>query len=377
MSDAIKTTYHVIGLMSGSSLDGLDMALCRFNLDPQGNGSLRDWSILEARTAPYDQGWRERLRRLPGQSGRELMQAHADFGRYMGALLLPFLEGLPTPPDLIASHGHTVFHYPERQMTAQIGDGAVLAAVTGHLVAAHFRDLDVALGGQGAPLAPLADRFLFPGFDFYLNLGGIANISARTGDDRFIAFDITGANQVLDELAGTLGLPYDEGGKIAASGKLLEHLLQAADDLDYFERPYPKSLGNDWVQESLLTVFQQAQAPAADKLHTACIHLARQTGNAISRIVETENLDKTTYRMLVSGGGAFNRFLMDSICLACKKVCPLTVTVPDATVIAFKEAALIGLMGLLRLLEKPNCMASVTGASRDAVGGALHYGRQA
>lgn len=366
-------TIHAIGLMSGSSLDGLDIALCRFELDKRGGLPLTDWSILRSQTVPFNAEWKERLLHCPEASGRQLVQTHTDFGHYMGQLLAPFLSVTEEPVDLIASHGHTIFHYPEHLMTCQIGDGAALAAVTGKTVIDNFRALDVALGGQGAPLAPLADRMLFPGYDFYLNLGGIANLSARL-EDRFVAFDISGANQVLNALVAPLGLPYDEGGKIAAAGRLDEDLLRRADRLGFFGRPYPKSLGNDWVQERLLPIFRSAQLPVPDKLHTVCVHLARQTAEAIATVLDREKLARPGYRLFITGGGAHNRFLVKCIREECEKICSLDVIIPEGDIIAFKEAALIALMGALRLMQIPNCLASVTGARRDAVGGAIHAG---
>lgn len=369
----MSRTFHVIGTMSGSSLDGLDIALCRFVLTSQAPSPLEEWELLATHTTPFSPDWLARLRRLPGAAGRELAAAHVEFGHYLGELLGPFLAKIPVPVDCIASHGHTIFHYPEQRLTLQIGDGAALAAATGQIVIDNLRAMDMALGGQGAPLAPLADRLLLPGFDFYLNLGGIANISARAGD-RQVAFDISGANQVLDALAQTLGHPYDEGGRLAASGRLQPALLAAANELSYFSQPYPRSLGNDWVQEQLLPRYRHFDAPAADKLHTACVQLGQLTAQAVQQIIERERLSQPSYRMLVTGGGAFNDFLVNCIRAECEKICSLAVIIPDPQQVAFKEAALIALMGALRLIEYPNCLATATGARYDAVGGAVHYG---
>ncbi len=362
-------TIHAVGLMSGSSLDGLDMALCRFALETD-SVAVKDWSLLKTDTTAFSSEWRDRLKKLPQASGLELARTHVDFGHYMGKLLQPFLRKLETPVDLIASHGHTVFHYPDQQLTLQIGDGAALAAATGHIVVDNLRALDVALGGQGAPLAPLADKHLFPGYHFYLNLGGIANISARTEDD-FIAFDIGGANQVLNALAAELGREYDENGNIAAGGRLQPALLEQADALPYFQQPYPKSLGNDWVQDQLIPLYEDAEYPVADKLRTACVQLARQTARSLEQITVQKKMPAPPYRMLVTGGGALNRFLVQCIREETEKVAPLEVIIPETQIIAFKEAALIALMGALRLEGLPNCMATVTGARRDAVGGAI------
>jgi len=372
----MNRTLHVIGTMSGSSLDGLDMALCRFDLAPGATAPLLDWKLLEARTLPFSAEWRERLRQAPETKALELAATHVDFGHYMAELLEPFIADAGLTPDGIASHGHTVFHYPERRLTLQIGDGAALAAATGRIVIDNFRAIDVALGGQGAPLAPLADRMLLPGYDFYLNLGGIANISA-CANDRQPAFDISGANQVLDTLARQLGHDYDDGGLIADSGQLQPELLVEANELAFFDRPYPKSLGNDWVQDELLPRYLHSKAPVADKLHTACVQLGQLTARAVREIIRREQLIRPSYRMLITGGGAFNRFLTACIQRECTAtISSLAISIPDPLIVSFKEAALIALMGALRLIEHPNCLASATGAPYDVVGGAVHDGRR-
>ncbi len=363
-------TYRVLGLMSGSSLDGLDVAYCKF---AWAEGQLVSWHIHQAETLPFDEAWQEKLRRLPHADGKELLVAHAHFGHYMGELANRFLQQYSVTPDFIASHGHTIFHYPANRMTLQIGDGAALAAATGYPVINDFRAMDVALGGQGAPVAPIADRYLLPGYDFYLNLGGIANITAHL-NNKYIAFDICGANQVLNALAQQIGLLYDQNGATAETGRLQETLLQQADALPYHHLPYPKSLGNDWVQEQLLPIFLHFDAPVADKLHTACFHIAGQIAQAIRAIIERERFQKEHYRLVATGGGAWNTFLMRRLYEACVRIAPVEIVIPEALTVGFKEAALIALMGLLRLENVPNCIASVTGAARDAIGGAIHQG---
>lgn len=360
-------TTKALGLMSGSSLDGLDMAFCEFQFE---NGVVKSWQIVQAETLPYSEAWQDRLRHLPQASGRELLLAHAHFGHLMGELVHVFLQKHQLQPDFIASHGHTIFHVPKEKMTLQIGDGSAIAAVTGYPVVCDFRSMDVALGGQGAPMAPIADRYLFSAYDFMLNLGGIANITANI-NGKYIAFDIGGANQVLNKLVQPLGLEYDAGGKLAASGTLNEALLQQADALPYHQEAYPKSLGNDWVQEQLIPIYTQFDAPVADKLHTACVQIARQTAKDIAQIIQKEQFTKKNYRLLATGGGAFNDFQMQCFREACQPL-SIEIVVPDAAIIGFKEAAMIALAGLLRLKNIPNYIASVTGATRDAIGGAVY-----
>ncbi len=366
--------YKAIGLMSGSSLDGLDIACCRFLLNPGRQGSeIESWSLLAAETIPFNEQWRQRLASLPEGSARELALAHAQFGRYLGTLVAGFLEKNNIEPDFIASHGHTIFHYPEEGMTLQIGDGAAIAAITAYPTIDNFRMQDVALGGQGAPLAPIADKLLFPEYDFLLNLGGIANMTCK-GPKRYIAFDNIGANQVLNALAGQRGLPYDDGGRLAASGRLVPGLLEKMEQLDFFKKPYPKSLGNDWVREAMVAPYLDYDAPLEDKLHTACIQAARQIAADLGKVLEQEGMPAAHYRMMVSGGGAFNTFLIQCIREECSKICSLTIEAPRPETAAFKEAALMALMGVLRIANIPNCLPSVTNAARAAVGGAVHQG---
>lgn len=357
--------------MSGSSLDGLDMAICRFELQ---GGTVQDWALLAWQTAPYPERWQERLRALPQASARELAHAHADLGRWMGETVKAFLQQHPQwPPDFIASHGHTIFHFPEQGFTTQIGDGAAIAAITGIATVCDFRSTDLALGGQGAPLAPLADRLLFSQHDFMLNLGGIANMTCRIGE-RYIAFDVGGANQILNALAQTLGLPYDDGGRLAACGKLIPELKDALDSLPYFQLPPPKSLGNDWVQRYQTDLCLNWPAPVEDRLHTACVHIAGQIAQAFGQIRTAERWQLPSYSALATGGGAFNAFLVRLILEACNRIAPVSLHIPDPAIVSMKEAILMALMGALRAEGQPNCLSSVTGARQDAIGGAAYAG---
>ena len=364
----------VLGLMSGSSLDGLDLAVAAFEPLPgqQAADELR-WEYLEGRSFPFGDEWRARLAALPSASVKDLAAADAAFGRWMGQQVQAFLQRTGWAIDAIASHGHTVWHDPQQGVSLQIGSGAAIAAQTGLLTIDNFRMQDVQLGGQGAPLAPIADRLLFPDYDFLLNIGGIANISARC-ESGYVAFDCTGANQVLDALARQLGLPYDEGGKVAASGRLLPELLAEASALPYHKAPYPKSLGNDWVQEQLLPLYLSAGGEVADKLHTACWQIARSVADSVSAIQAREAMAGGPYRMMASGGGALNAFLLDCIRAECEKICSLAVEWPPRAIINYKEAVLMALMGALRLWGQPNVLPTVTGARRAVCAGAVHHG---
>lgn len=362
-------TCSIIGVMSGSSLDGLDIALCYFTPEEQ---QLK-WEIKQAATIHFDENWIERLRNLPNASAIELAKADADFGILIGRAVSHFIDKHQLKPDLIASHGHTIFHYPKEHFSLQIGDGAAIAAICGYSVADNFRMQDVVLGGQGAPLAPIVDQLLFPDYSLLLNIGGIANLSCRT-QEGYIGFDLTGANQLLNHLANSLGMKYDKGGYLASKGHLITDLLDQINQLPYFAILPPKSLGNDWVREQLIPLFDQYDASVEHKLHTACWHVAEQVAKAVKIYLPAKNMETSTNQMLVSGGGAYNDFLIRCIRSKIAQHTELEIHVPDSKIIEYKEALLMALLGYLRLKKHPNCLPSTTGAVKAASTGALHLG---
>lgn len=357
--------------MSGSSLDGLDIAWCSFHFSDDRAAELLNWELHQGTTIPYPEQWAKRLREAPLLSGRELWLLHTDLGHYFGQLVRPFLQQYNITPDLVASHGHTVFHFPDQHTTTQIGDGAAIAAELSCLVIDQFRSLDMALGGQGAPLAPLVDKYLFGAYFGNLNLGGIANISLCI-EDSYLAFDIGGANQVLDALMQEIGKAYDDRGQLARSGRKIDQLIHAADQLAYFSKNYPKSLGNDWVQQQLLPIFQNKLYPLEDRLCSFVEHLAEQIAKAVEAVAQQHHLSlNSKHQILVAGGGGFNTFLCERIQ---KAIHPVQLIIAEPNIIAYKEATLIAFAGALRWLNQPNVFPGVTGASRAAVGGAVHFG---
>lgn len=358
-------TYQAIGLMSGSSLDGIDIACCEF----QQRGDAISFTLLAAETILLTEAWQGRLLHLPDQSARILAQTHVYFGHYLAQLTRDFIERHQLDPDFIASHGHTVFHDPDRRYTTQIGDGAALAALTRRTVITDFRTQDIAINGEGTPIAPAADRYLFSEYDYLLNIGGIANLTLnRPG--RPIAFDLSGANQVFNALAQLTGQPYDADGALARNGQLLPDLLHDVEALPYFEQRPPKSLANSWVQQTLLPYFLEHPASVEDRLHTAVQHLVQVTTRSIERLPQPPHAART---LLVTGGGAFNTFLIEELQTRLQSL-GIQIVLPDPDIIHFKEAILMALMGLLRLQGRPNCFRSVTGARRDTVGGAIYHG---
>ena len=362
---------RIIGLMSGSSLDGLDIALADFAWSPDGTTII--WELLHAQTVSFSPIWQTRLRHIAAADGVTLARTHTYFGHYLAELVQTFLRDNAlqhTDIDLIASHGHTVFHAPDQRFTLQIGCGAALAALTRCQVACDFRTQDIALFGEGTPLAPIADRYLFAGYDFYLNIGGIANISCHA-NGKFVAFDTSAANQILNKLAQALGADYDADGAFAQSGTYLPALAAQLNALPYLAQDYPKSLSNQWVQTDCYGIIAAFEGSLPDKLHTATLHIAEQVACAVQNIRQREQLAVQPATLLVSGGGAFNTFLLAQLRNA---LAPLQVTVvlPDPNIINFKEALLMGALGFLRVNGAENTLASVTGALRNTIGGAIY-----
>lgn len=362
--------YTALGLMSGSSLDGLDIAHVAFQLDGH---QITDWQLLHAETIPLSEQWQARLFNLVDQHALNFAKTNTFFAHYMGELVNQFISKHNIDPDFIASHGHTIYHYPDKRLTVQIGDGGALAAVTGYPVINDFRTQDIAINGEGTPIAPIADKILFEGYDFYLNIGGIANISCNV-NGQFIAFDVGPANQVLNALAQQLQLSYDKDGTIAHKGQLDQQLQEKLDQLPYFKNKYPKSLGNDWIQQVILPLYFEHDNTWENKLTTAVHQLAKQIALSIQQIIHRENLAKKSYRLFATGGGTNNKYLIDCIKNYCQENQLVEIVIPDEKIIDYKEAILMALMGVLRVENISNCLSSVTGAKRDTIGGAIYQG---
>lgn len=348
--------------MSGSSLDGLDIAYAEFH------ESRGKWEYAFFRTAcyEYDREWISKLSSAAKLGAKEYLLLHTEYGRYLGGAINKFINenDLHYQVHLIASHGHTVFHEPPH-MTSQLGDGAAIAAVTGVNVVSDLRSMDVALGGQGAPIIPIGEKLLFSEYDLFLNLGGIANISCN--DDQYIAFDVCPCNRVLNMLAADRGLQYDAEGKLAAAGKVNETLLATLDEQEYYRRPHPKSLSNDFGTDVIYPLIKNCGISTEDALRTYAQHISGQ----IRKAVNTSNK-----KMLVTGGGAFNTFLVERIMESFKDQ-NIEIEVPGNMLVNFKEALVMGLIGVLRLRQENNVLATVTGASRNSIGGALWMGQEA
>ncbi len=358
--------YRAIGLMSGSSLDGLDIAYCEFTLD-KGHWSFK---ILHTDVVAYPDDWIQEFKRLPVANAKTLWETHAALGTYFGGLVNNFVKKnqLKGQVDFVASHGHTIFHFPDKHFTTQIGDGAAIAAICNLPVICDFRSTDIADGGQGTPIVPIGDKLLFTHFRFCLNIGGIANISCKTAS-RIVAFDICSANQILNMLANRLGKEYDANGAMAAAGKLHQPLLEALNGLHYYRQPYPKSLDNSYSREVVLPTLEEFSISIEDKLRTYTEHIAAQVAAHIKMTAVHEKIEiGPADKILATGGGAFNKFLIERI----QQLSKVTAEVPGDETVKFKEALVIAFMGVLRMRNEVNVLKSVTGAAHDSVGGAVY-----
>lgn len=363
--------YRAIGVMSGSSLDGLDIAFVSFQQE-QGRWQ---YELLAADCYDYDPDWTNRLQAAIHLPARDYLLLHADYGHYIGRRINEFIDAhqLHYQVALVASHGHTTYHLPGQKMTAQLGDGSAIAAETQLPVVSDLRALDVALGGQGAPIVPIGEKLLLPGYNYFLNLGGIANLSVNS--EPYIAYDVCPANRVLNMLAQLDGRAFDEGGQLAATGTVSAATLQQLNELPYYQLPYPKSLANDFGTDILFPLLQQSGLSVPDALRTCVEHIVQQLQRAIADLNRPKTAGRPS-RLLVTGGGAFNTFLMTRLR---EVLTPLQVEVdvPPAGLVSFKEAIIMAFIGVLRWRQEYNVLSSVTGAVRNSIGGALWTGQEA
>lgn len=346
--------------MSGTSLDGLDLAYCHLWY----TGKHWDFNIQASRSISYDVAMRNQLKNTIYLSALELLIFHNDYGTWLGKQAKAFIESNTLEVDFIASHGHTTHHQPQKGLTFQIGSGQHLANASGKKVICDFRTNDVALGGQGAPLVPIGDRLLFGAYDFCLNLGGISNISFEYNDRR-IAYDVGLANMILNHITQKIDLPFDAGGALAQKGQINPALLQKLNALEFYTLPFPKSIGFEWFVEKVAPLVDATEDHIENLLHTAVHHITNQIAIQINKYIVKNNST-----LLVTGGGALNTFLIAT--LREKLGTSTTVEIPSKTLIENKEALIFALMGVLRGEEKVNVLKSVTGAKSDSSSGVVY-----
>ncbi|WP_281980556.1 anhydro-N-acetylmuramic acid kinase [Tenacibaculum mesophilum] len=345
---------YCIGLMSGTSLDGIDLAYIKMH-----ENLYEDFRIIQAETVSYSNEWKNKLQEAINYDEKDLQILDVNYGKFLGSILNNFIrEHRISKLNFIASHGHTVLHQPEKGITLQIGNGQVIANVTQQKVVCDFRTQDVALGGQGAPLVPIGDKLLFTDYDYCLNLGGFANISYEENKQR-IAFDICPVNIVLNHYTRKIGLEYDNEGKIASEGKVNMELLERLNELPFYQELPPKSLGLEWVQENILPLVDKYETNIPSILRTFVEHVAMQIGNVV----------KNDATILVTGGGAFSTFLMKRI----EFFAQTKIKQVSKELIDYKEALIFALLGVLKTQNKVNCLQSVTGAKKDHSSGNIFY----
>lgn len=351
--------WNVIGLMSGTSLDGLDIVYTRISKNEENY----DFDLIVSDTIPYSTEWEQQLRDAFTASKDVVERLNIDYGNYLGNAVNTFIKNNNLSEiDFVASHGHTIFHKPDEGITVQIGDGQTICDKTDLKVICDFRTQDVNFGGQGAPLVPIGDQLLFSEYQYCLNLGGFANISFEKEHKR-IAFDICPANIVLNHYANLVGFSYDKGGEIARTGAIDENLLKELNSLSYYKAPIPKSLGFEFVKETIFPIIQKHDLSIADILRTFIAHIVNQISNCLN--------NKQVSKLFVTGGGAFNTFLISEL----KKNTQNEIVIPSNDIIDYKEALIFALLGVLRSENLVNCLSSVTGAAKNHSSGKIFINR--
>ena len=344
--------FYVIGLMSGTSLDGLDIVYVKFQKSDYAN-----FEILLAETISYSDIWKERLQNAINLDKNGTYVLHNEYGVFLGIKTKEFISKNNIQKlDFIASHGHTVFHQPEKGITLQVGDGEEILKATNCTVVADFRTQDVQLGGQGAPLVPIGDRLLFSGYQACVNLGGFANISYERNDLR-IAFDICPVNIVMNYYSNKMGLEYDDKGALASKGTIHQGLLKELNSLTFYSKKPPKSLGLEWVQQYVFPLVDKYKLDSHNILRTFLEHVAQQ----ISQIIQPFDT------ILFTGGGVYNDFLIKRI----EDIGKNNIIIPADDIINYKEALIFALLGLLKLQGQVNCLSSVTGAQKNHSSGKI------
>jgi len=347
-------SYTAIGVMSGTSLDGLDIVLAKFIKND-------NWSfeILDSKTYNYSEKIKSQLSLAENLSAQNFLLFHNNYGKYIGELINDFLKNKKTQADIIASHGHTIFHQPENNFTFQIGNGAIIAKETGITTVSDFRTLDVALNGQGAPLVPIGDELLFSEYDYCLNIGGFANISFQKNNER-LAFDICPANIITNYLCEKINLSYDNKGELGRSGIINKDLLSELNNIKFYSKQRPKSLGKEWLVNIFIPIIEKYNISISDKLRTLYEHIAEQIAAALE--------DSLNKKVLITGGGAYNEFLIERIMQHTQN----KIILPSEEIIDFKEALIFAFLGILRTRNEINTLSSVTGALRDSSGGIIN-----
>ena len=352
----MQDKYRITGLMSGSSMDGTDLACC----DLIWRGKQWSYRILEAETIPYGKEMKSKLEEACHWSRNEIDELDKELGEFYASLLNDFHLRHMLVPDFIASHGHTILHDPQRGVSYQAGNGSIMAERTRTVVVNDFRSEDVAQGGQGAPLVPLGDRLFFADYEGCLNLGGFANISYQNKEGQSMAYDLSPANMALNHVAGLKGLEFDRNGELARQGTLHADLFEKMNQLDYYLQSPPKSLGREWFIGTLLPLMNHSALTPEDLMATLLEHIAFQVARGINKA--------GLRSILITGGGALNQTLIKRI----SQYTRCSLEIPGEQLIHYKEALVFALLGALKIRGEINCLSSVTGGKRDLSAGTIH-----
>ena len=345
--------FNVIGVMSGTSLDGVDIVYVKFIQN-------ESWSfkIINSKTYKYEDSTADILNDISKKSLEEIKELDVVYSKKLAKIINEFIDEFSINKiDFVSSHGHTAIHDPSNLITYQMGNLSTLSKEINQKVICDFRVQDVKLGGEGAPLVPVGEKYLFQEYDSFINLGGFANISNHKGES-LIAYDICPVNIVLNNLSKNIGKDFDDKGSIASSGKLIINLYEELEKLEYYQSSPPKSLGIEWVNENIFPLINKYfDYPIEDLLNTLSNHIANQISNNL------KDVDK----VLVTGGGAYNDYLIDII----RSKTDSEIIIPSKNIIEFKEALIFAFLGVLRYLNINNCYSSVTGASKDHCSGKI------
>ena len=356
-----KLKYHVLGVMSGTSLDGIDVAEIIFDVSENGTW---DYKIIASETVSYPKDWKDKLQKAISFSEQKLTDLNSEYTIYLAKVISEFISRKKiTDLDAVCSHGHTILHQPQKGVTLQIGNLPEIASLINQKVVCDFRVQDVGLCGNGAPLVPIGDRLLFSEYDYCLNLGGFANVSfeekIEEHKSKRVAYDVCPVNIVLNYLAEQKGYLFDESGNLARSGKLSEELFQQLNDLPFYKMNPPKSLGLEWVKKEVFPLLKSSTISIEDQLHTITTHVAFQLSNQFNK----------DSNVLVTGGGAYNSYLMERI----NNYKTINLIIPSPELIEYKEALIFALLGILKLRNENNCLKSVTGAKKNHSSGAIFF----
>jgi len=350
----LQNEYKVIGVMSGTSLDGIDLATLHFSISENHTWKFQ---IINSETISYSSAWVQKLKEGISYSEENLKILNKEYTVYLAEVINQFINKHKLKNlDAVCSHGHTILHQPDKGITLQIGNLPELATLIQQNVVCDFRVQDVNLGGQGAPLVPIGDELLFSEYDYCLNLGGFANVSLERDGER-IAYDICAVNVVLNKYANELGFDYDDKGQLAQGGTFSMSVSGLLETVPFYKVLPPKSLGMEWVDQEIFPILDAQNIDPKKKLRTYTDHIARQ----IARQFHKDS------KVLVSGGGAYNEYLLQKI----KYYKKVDLILPSKELIEFKEALIFGLLGVLKLRNEVNCLSSVTGALIDHSSGKI------